>query len=65
MSFMINVWYLPHHVLNDYCPKQLVRIDFKAISVMDENDMGFIHLKVHAWLVINLYLSFNLVSVHF
>jgi hypothetical protein len=24
MSFMINGWNVPHHVLNDYCSKQLV-----------------------------------------
>jgi hypothetical protein len=40
MSFMINVWYLPYHFLNDYCLKQLIHIDFKAFGVMDDNDMG-------------------------
>jgi hypothetical protein len=32
MFFMINGLYLSHHVLNDYCPKQLIFNDFKAIS---------------------------------
>ncbi len=32
MSFMINGLYLPHHVLNDYCPKQLVHNNFRAIN---------------------------------
>jgi len=32
MSFMTNGQYLPHHVLNDYRFKQLVRNDFRAIS---------------------------------
>jgi hypothetical protein len=32
MSVMTNGWYLPHHVLNDYCPKQFVHNDSRAIS---------------------------------
>jgi hypothetical protein len=40
MSFMTNEWnvphhwhvIVPHHVLNDYCPQQFVRNDFRAIS---------------------------------
>jgi hypothetical protein len=32
MSFMINGWYLPHDVLNDYCFKQFVCNDFRAIG---------------------------------
>jgi hypothetical protein len=34
-------------------------------NVMDVNAMEFIHLNVHPWFVINLYLTFNLVSIHF
>jgi len=32
MSFMTNGWYLPHHVLNDYCLKWFVRNDFKVMN---------------------------------
>ncbi len=32
MFFMINGLYLSHHVLNDYCCKQLILNDFRAIS---------------------------------
>jgi hypothetical protein len=34
-------------------------------NVIDANAMGFIHLNVHPWLVINLYLTLNLILVHF
>ncbi len=34
----------------------------KGGDVTDANAMEFIHLNVHPWLVINLYLTFNLVS---
>jgi hypothetical protein len=30
------------------------------MCVMDVNAMEFIHLNVHPWLVINLYLTFSL-----
>jgi hypothetical protein len=32
MSFMINGWNVPHHVLNDYCPKELVHNNYRAIK---------------------------------
>jgi hypothetical protein len=34
-------------------------------GVMDENAMEFNHVNVHPWFVINLYIIFSLVSVHF
>ncbi len=33
----------------------------QAIAITNANAMGFIHLNVHPWFVINLYLTFNLV----
>jgi hypothetical protein len=33
--------------------------------VMDANAMEFIHMNVHLWLIVNLYLTLNLVLVHF
>ncbi len=32
MSFMINEWNVPHHVLNDYYCQWLVHNDFKAMN---------------------------------
>jgi hypothetical protein len=32
-------------------------------GVTDANAMGFIHLNVHPWLVIKLYLTFSLILV--
>jgi hypothetical protein len=34
------------------------------IIIMDANAIEFIHMNVHLWLVISLYLTINLVSVH-
>jgi len=31
-SFMTNGWNVPHHVLNNYCPKEFIRIDFRDNS---------------------------------
>jgi len=33
-------------------------------NVMDANTMEFIHMNVHPWFIINLYLTFNLISIH-
>jgi hypothetical protein len=35
----------------------------KGGDVMNANAMAFIHLNVYPWLVINLYLTFSLVSI--
>jgi hypothetical protein len=37
----------------------------KGGDVTDVNAMEFIYLNDHSWLVINLYLIFSLVLVHF
>jgi hypothetical protein len=34
-------------------------------DVIDANTMEFIHMHVHLWLVINLYIIPNLISIHF
>jgi len=34
------------------------------LSVTNVNAMEFIHMNVHSWLVVDLYLIFNLVSIH-
>jgi hypothetical protein len=44
---------------NGFCEKAKVK------SVTNANTMEFIHMNVHLWLVINLYLIINLVSIHF
>jgi hypothetical protein len=36
---------------------------YQQFGVMDANAMEFIHLNVHPWLAINLYLIFSLVFV--
>jgi hypothetical protein len=33
-------------------------------DVTNANAIGFIHLNVHSWLIINLYLTLSLVSIH-
>jgi hypothetical protein len=35
------------------------------IFVMNAKTMEFIYINVDSWLVINLYLIFNLISIHF
>jgi hypothetical protein len=40
-------------------------VDKKGGDVMDVNAIGFILLNVHPWFVLNLYLIFSLVSIHF
>jgi len=44
-----------------------IKTSYLIQGVMDANAMGFISLNVHSWLVLNLFLTFNLVlvSVHF
>jgi hypothetical protein len=34
------------------------------LGVMDAKAMEFIHLNVHPWFVINLYLTFSLILIH-
>jgi hypothetical protein len=35
------------------------------LIVTDANALEFIHLNVHPWLVVNLYLTHSLVLIHF
>jgi len=37
----------------------------KKVIITNANAMGFIHLNAHPGLVMNLYITFNLVSIHF
>jgi hypothetical protein len=39
-------------------------ITLDYITIMDANVMEFIYMNVHPWLVMNLYLTINLVLVH-
>jgi hypothetical protein len=36
----------------------------KGGDVTNANTMKFIHVNVHPWFVMNLYLNFSLISVH-
>jgi hypothetical protein len=47
MSFMTNGWNVPHHVLNDYCLKQFVCNDFKAIILFVFYDWNINHKLNH------------------
>ncbi len=40
-------------------------ISFKEDAIMDVNAMEFIHMNVHLWLIMSLYLTYSLVLVHF
>jgi hypothetical protein len=58
MNFINDIWIGPNLFL--------VELVFrKGGDVMDANAMKFIHMNDHLWLVINLYPTFSLISVHF
>jgi hypothetical protein len=54
------------HLQNLFGGKNFVPINWlmNVIFVMDVNAMKFIDLNGHTWLVINLYLTFGLSSIH-
>jgi hypothetical protein len=47
--------------------KNVPKISVEQIkgNVINANVMGFIFLNVHLWLVMNLYIIFSLILVHF
>jgi hypothetical protein len=69
MSFVTNGWYLPHHVLNDYCPKKFIHNNFKAITHICPFMIGILVINLVIYLKIstsvNIFLMLMLKKVFF
>jgi len=58
MSFMNDIQISPSSLL--------VELDIrKGGDIMNASAMKFIHVNVHPWFVMNLYLILSLISIHF
>jgi hypothetical protein len=61
INLAINIVVLKKNPISD-CKSFII---YGKIVVTNATTMEFIHLNVHSWLVMNLYLTPSLISIHF
>jgi hypothetical protein len=78
VHYKLNTWWVHLHIFMYYDLATCVPIGVKNfnfnqfqyfitlyyIIITNVNIMEFIHMNVHPWFVMNLYVTINLVSVH-